>query len=98
LLPVIRNHVYHPAFGGSYSLKAALPALVPEMTYEGMEVANGQNAGLSWESLVRGGLDCNDRDKITKAVLEYCRQDTLALVKIVATLRSISTDLAQVRS
>ena len=39
LLPVVRNHVYHPAFAGSYYLKAVLPALVPEMTYEGMVVA-----------------------------------------------------------
>ena len=38
-------------------LKAVLPALVPEMSYEGMAVANGQDAGLAWESLVRGGLD-----------------------------------------
>ena len=29
LLPVVRNNVYHPAFAGSYSLKAVLPALVP---------------------------------------------------------------------
>ena len=54
LLPIVRNHVYHPAFGGSYSLKSVLPALVPEMTYEGMEVADGQAAGLAWESLIRG--------------------------------------------
>ena len=53
LLPIVRNHVYHPAFAGSYSLKAVLPALVPAMTYEGMAVANGQDAGLAWESLVR---------------------------------------------
>lgn len=39
LLPIIRNHVYHPAFNGSHSLKSVLPALVPGMTYEGMEVA-----------------------------------------------------------
>jgi len=57
LLPVVRNHVYHPAFCGSCSLKSVLPALVPEMTYEGMEVADGQSAGLAWESMVRGGLD-----------------------------------------
>jgi predicted RecB family nuclease len=87
LLPVVRNHVYHPAFAGSYSLKSVLPALVPEMTYEGMEVANGQNAGLDWESLVRGGLDCDECDRIRKGLLEYCRQDTLALVKIVTMLR-----------
>jgi predicted RecB family nuclease len=38
LLPIIRDHIYHPAFGGSYSLKSVLPALVSEMTYERMEV------------------------------------------------------------
>ena len=27
-LPVVREHVYHPDFGGSFSLKAVLPALV----------------------------------------------------------------------
>ena len=54
LLPGVREHVYHPAFAGSYSIKSVLPALVPEMTYDGMEVANGQQAGLAWESLVRG--------------------------------------------
>jgi len=88
LLPIARSHVYHPAFGGSYSLKAVLPALVPQMTYAGMEVANGQNAGLAWESLVRGGLDCQQCDSIRKGLLQYCRQDTLALVAIVVKLRS----------
>jgi hypothetical protein len=36
LLPIMRDHVYHPDFAGSYSLKSVLPALVPEMTYAGM--------------------------------------------------------------
>jgi predicted RecB family nuclease len=87
LLPVIRNHVYHPAFAGSYSLKAVLPALVPAMTYEGMAVANGQDAGLAWESLVRGNLDQFELDKTRKALLDYCGKDTLALVRLLAALR-----------
>jgi predicted RecB family nuclease len=87
LLPVVRNHVYHPAFAGSYSLKAVLPALVPELTYEGMEVANGQAAGLAWESLVRGGLDQVERNRIKTALLDYCGQDTLALVKLIDKLQ-----------
>jgi len=90
LLPVIRNHVYHPAFAGSYSLKSVLPALVPEMTYEGMEVADGQAAGLAWESLVRGGLSDHERRTVRTGLLNYCRQDTLGMVKIVASLGSIS--------
>ncbi|MFZ0798399.1 MAG: DUF2779 domain-containing protein [Terriglobales bacterium] len=87
LLPVVRNHVYHPAFAGSYSLKAVLPALVPEMTYDGMAVANGQDAGLAWESLVRGGLDQSERERTRKALLDYCGKDTLALVRLLETLR-----------
>jgi uncharacterized protein DUF2779 len=76
LLPVI--HVYHPAFSGSYSLKYVLPALVPEMTYEGMAVADGIEAGEAWECLVRGSLDRDEQEKTRKALLEYCGQDTLA--------------------
>jgi predicted RecB family nuclease len=88
LLPVVRNHVYHPRFAGSFSLKSVLPALVPEMTYDGMAVANGQDAGLAWESLVRGTLDAAERVRIRKALLEYCGQDTLALVRLLEKLRS----------
>ena len=91
LLPVVRNHVYHPAFAGSYSLKAVLPALVPEMSYDGMAVANGQDAGLAWESLLRGGLDQIERDRSKKALLEYCGQDTLGLVKLLDALRTASS-------
>lgn len=86
LLPVVREHVYHPAFAGSYSLKSVLPALVPEMTYDGMEVADGQAAGLAWESLVRGSLKQDDRDTIRKMLFDYCGQDTLGLVRLVEVL------------
>jgi hypothetical protein len=50
------------------------------MTYEGMPVANGQDAGLAWESLVRGTLDKAERESTRKALLDYCGQDTLALM------------------
>ena len=87
LLPVVRDHVYHPAFAGSYSLKAVLPALVPEMSYGGMAVANGQDAGLAWESLVRGGLGQSEVERTRKALLGYCGQDTMALVRLLEALR-----------
>jgi predicted RecB family nuclease len=87
LLPVVRNHVYHPAFAGSYSLKAVLPALVPEMNYDGMAVGNGQDAGLAWESLVRGGLHQAESERIRKALLAYCGQDTMAMVRLLENLK-----------
>lgn len=90
LLPVVRNHVYHPAFGGSFSLKSTLPALVPAMTYEGMEVPNGQAAGLAWQAIISGNCREAERKSKGQALLDYCGQDTLALVKLVETLRSLS--------
>jgi hypothetical protein len=57
------------------------------MTYEGMEVADGTDAGLAWESLVRGNVDQPERDRIRKALLDYCGQDTLALVKLLEALK-----------
>ncbi len=90
LLPVVREHTYHPAYAGSYSIKSALPALMPEMTYEDMEVADGQAAGLAWESLVRGTLARDKRECIERALRAYCGQDTLALVKLLATVAARS--------
>jgi hypothetical protein len=87
LLPIMRKHVYHPAFCGSYSLKDVLPALIPGMTYAGMEVAEGQGAGIAWESLVRGCLDEAEREKTQKTLLDYCGQDTLAMVRLLDQLR-----------
>lgn len=86
LLPVVRAHTYHPAYAGSYSIKSVLPALVPVLTYDGMEVANGQDAGLAWESLVHEDLEQTERDRITKALLDYCAQDTLALARLLQKL------------
>ncbi len=95
VLPVVREHVYHPAFGGSYSLKVVLPALVPDMTYSGMEVADGQCAGLAWESLIRGSMDQAESERIRKALLDYCGQDTLALVRLLDKLKLESGDCHQ---
>jgi len=60
------------------------------MTYDGMAVADGQAAGRAWESLVSGGLDRAEHDRIRKVLLEYCGQDTLAMVRLVEKLQHIS--------
>ncbi|MGA8733624.1 MAG: DUF2779 domain-containing protein [Terriglobales bacterium] len=88
LLPVVREHTYHPEYAGSYSIKSVLPALVPEMSYQDMQVSNGQEAGLAWESLVRGGLNCDERERVERGLRAYCEQDTLAVVRLVEFLRT----------
>jgi len=85
LLPIIRDNVYHPAFQGSFSLKRVLPALVPEMSYESMEVSDGAEAGVAWEKM----LTCEDAERkdLRSSLLAYCGQDTFAMVRLLNVLR-----------
>ena len=86
LWPFVKKHVYHPKFQGSFSLKAILPALAPGSSYEGMEVSHGGEAGLAWDQMVRGELGLEERRRLKAALLAYCRQDTLAMAKVLKAL------------
>ena len=44
LLPLVRDHVYHPRFRGSFGLKNVVPALVPGLDYEELEIGEGGEA------------------------------------------------------
>ena len=37
LLPIARNRYYHPSQQGSWSIKAVLPAAIPELSYDQLE-------------------------------------------------------------
>lgn len=89
LLQVIRSNVYHPQFYGSFSIKNVLPALVPDMSYDDMEVADGTEAGLAYEKLVHGNFSPKERQTLRKGLLEYCSQDTMAMVRIIERLREL---------
>ena len=41
MAPFRRRDIYHWRMNGSYSLKSVLPVLVPEMSYEGLEIRDG---------------------------------------------------------
>jgi len=87
LYQVIRSNVYHPQFYGSFSIKNVLPALIPDMSYENMEVADGTEAGLAYEKLIHGKLGSKEKHTLRNALLEYCRQDTMAMVKLLEHLK-----------
>ncbi|MBD3165940.1 DUF2779 domain-containing protein [bacterium] len=46
LLPIVMNHIYDVGFNGGYSIKVVLPALVPELDYSDLEVADGTTASV----------------------------------------------------
>jgi hypothetical protein len=74
---------------GSYSLKSVLPVLVPEMTYEGLEISDGAMAPEAYFTM--GEIsDPAELAKLRKALLEYCGQDTLGLVRLLEKLRAMA--------
>jgi len=79
---IIRKNIYHPDFHGSTSIKRTLPALVPEMSYEGLKIRNGDEAMATFACLAQGKYGDGEVETIKNHLLEYCKQDTLAMVKL----------------
>ena len=85
--PFQKKWYYHPSFEGLYSIKVVLPILVPELSYESLEIKEGGTASLVYYQL----RFQSDETKIIqrKQLLEYCKLDTLAMVKILEHLKNI---------
>ena len=86
MVPFRKKHLYLPAMKGSYSIKYVLPALVPEMSYAGMTIANGGDASTAFYNL-RNEVDGVKVEETREALLRYCELDTLAMVKILEKIR-----------
>jgi predicted RecB family nuclease len=91
LLPAVRNNVYHPDFGGSFSLKHVLPALVPSLSYGDLEINEGETASVELQRLMFAGeeLSAEERARLREALLAYCKRDTWAMVKLLERLRGL---------
>jgi len=72
----------HPKFKGSWSIKNVLPVMVPELSYDEMEIGKGDLAMMAWWELINDRLSTDDAEKTKTALLEYCKLDTWAMVKI----------------
>ncbi len=87
--PFQQRAYIHPKFQGRYSIKNVLPALIPDMTYKGMAVANGGDAQIAYLNILSGKLPPDAVAKTRKDLIAYCGQDTLAMVKILDHLNDI---------
>jgi len=84
LHPPTRRHYYHPAMQGSWSLKAVLPTVAPDLSYASLgEVRDGFAAQTAYFEAVEARTPDARRAELRRALLEYCRQDTLALARLV---------------
>ena len=85
MVPFQKKYYYAPEMKGSYSIKAVLPALVPDLSYNNLEINEGGLASIAYESL-QTETDLMLFAEIKQQLLEYCKLDTLGMVKILEKL------------
>lgn len=88
MIPFQKKWYYTPEMKGSYSIKHVLPALVPELSYNGLEIKEGGDASSTFLSMLNGTFDGNINES-RKQLLEYCEMDTYAMVKILEKLYQV---------
>jgi hypothetical protein len=91
LKPAIADHVYHPDFRGSFSLKDILHPLVPDLSYDDLIIVDGKLASVEIARLlfVSGRIPAAERDQTRRDLLEYCKRDTFATVRLVERLEQL---------
>ena len=90
-IPFAKKFYYHPKMCGSSSIKKVLPAIVPsfESAYSSLDlIRNGGEAMSEYTKLKHKTKD--EQDMIRKALLAYCKLDTLAMVKVLEKLREVA--------
>ena len=82
LVPFRSRYLYHPEMKGSASLKSVLPAFVPDMTYDGLGIQDGEMASIRYLSCIKNSVSGDEKKKIYEDLRQYCAQDTLAEVRL----------------
>jgi len=88
MIPFQKKWYYTPGMKGSYSIKAVLPALVPALSYQDLDIKEGGTASTSFAQMVSGTFQ-GDVEKTRQALLAYCKLDTLAMVQIYRVLKNV---------
>ena len=83
LLPIAKNRYYHPSQHGSWSLKAVLPAAIPDLSYNDLDgVQDGNMAGEAFMEAIDPSTTPERKLEIENQLVEYCKLDTLAMVRL----------------
>jgi hypothetical protein len=91
LLPVAREHYYHPSQQGSWSIKAVLPALCPDLNYGNLDgVQDGGMAMNAYLEALAPQTSQTRKAEIERQLLAYCALDTYAMVRLWAAFSGMS--------
>ncbi len=81
MIPFQNKWYYTPDMKGSYSIKAVLPILVPDLSYNNLSISNGGMAMNAYEEL-QYIQNTRKTKRIIRHLLAYCKMDTLGMVRI----------------
>ena len=88
MIPFQKGYYVTPSMNGSYSIKYVLPALVPEMAQAYKQLDGVQNGGEAMNAYAGlAMMEEEEQEHIRRALLEYCKLDTLAMVMVLKKLR-----------
>jgi hypothetical protein len=91
MTPFQQKHYVTPSMKGSYSIKYVLPALVPEMAMAYKELDGVQNGGQAMSAFASmSKMSSSEKEKMRHSLLEYCKLDTLAMVRVFGKLKEQS--------
>lgn len=83
LHPITKANYYHPSQRGSWSIKAVLPAIAPDLSYESLEgVQHGGMAMEAYLEAIHPDTLPKRKAEIEKQLLAYCGLDTFAMVRL----------------
>ena len=82
LLPLARASYYHPDMHGSWSIKAVLPTIAPELDYTRLTVGNGGDAQVAYREILHPDTPDAVKLELTEGLRDYCTLDTLAMVRL----------------
>ena len=83
LLPIARQHYYHPSQQGSWSIKAVLPALCPDLRYSDLDgVQDGGMAQQAYLEAIAPTTTAQRKAELQDQLLAYCHLDTWAMVRL----------------
>lgn len=83
LLPIARAHYYHPSQQGSWSIKAVLPALCPDLGYDALDgVQDGGAAQQAYLEAIAPDTTAARKAELERQLLAYCHLDTWGMVRL----------------
>jgi hypothetical protein len=88
-----KGYYIHPDFHGSASIKKVLPVLVKDFDqgYDALPISQGDQAMLAWLEMMNGHMPEAQIEETRINLLEYCKLDTLAMVKSWQAISSLAT-------